>query len=76
MKLLWKCYCINAEAELEVSDRRQDEDLLHWMDDVIKPALTREHRRVNSLCLSQTMEYVKLPLDEAAPGIGQKPQIN
>ena len=73
MKIWYKCVCMEAEAEIEVMDRPNGGDILDWMRGVVQPSIGVDHRARSPRCQAQALEYAKIPLDEAAPGIGMAP---
>lgn len=73
MKILYKCFCMAVEAEIEVMDRPARGDLLDWMQNAVQPSIGVDHRARSPHCRAAALEYAKIPLDEAAPGIGMAP---
>ena len=67
--LVYKCECMNGERTVFVAHRHAGEDIVKWMQNIVTPAVTDDHKIVSPKCKSTTMEYVKLPLNER-PGIG------
>lgn len=75
MKILYKCACMPAEGEIEVPFRRDGEDIVDWMRGCVEPSIYLDHRKRSPLCCAPTMEYAKIPVSEAADGIGEKPKL-
>lgn len=73
MKICYKCACMAAEAEIEVMGRPAGGDILDWMQGVVQPSISVDHRARSPHCRAAALEYAKIPLDEAAPGIGMVP---
>jgi len=59
---------MQKEASLELPERRSSEDIADYMA-FIQMALSVDHRKLSPLCMSQTMEYCKMPAD-SDQGIG------
>lgn len=76
MKIRYKCYCGDKEHEIEVTERPEGGDLVLWMQYVVSGTICVHHNVINPNCISLTMEYVKIPMDESAEGIGQKPHLS
>lgn len=75
MKILYKCACMPAEAEVEVAERRENEDILDWMHHV-QMAIGVDHRKRSPICMATTMEHCKIPVPENAPFLGGKPKLD
>lgn len=76
MKIIYKCRCMATEAHVEVRDRREDEDILEWMESAVQPTLGAYHIRTSPWCRSTVSEYVKIPMPENSPFIGGKPRMD
>jgi hypothetical protein len=76
MKIIYKCRCMSRDAEVEVRDRRDDEDIIEWMETAVSPALGAYHIRNHPMCRATKSEYVKIPMPENAPFIGGKPRMD
>lgn len=76
IEVRYKCHCMAAEAVVKVPFRRDGETVTQWMQRCVETALYLDHRVRSPLCLSETMEYAKLPAPENAPFLGAKPQVN
>lgn len=75
MKIMYKCRCLLLEREVEVPERPRDGDLIVWVQYVVGGCVLMDHSTVSPYCKQQEMEYVKIPVDENAEGIGQKPHL-
>lgn len=69
MMIAYKCRCMKAEQELPVPDRRAGGDLNDWMH-MITTCVSTDHRALSPLCQATAMEFVKVPTEEGAAGIG------
>lgn len=76
IEVRYKCSCMKEEAKVLVPYRRDDENVIEWMDRCVQPSLYLDHRERSPLCKAETMEYAKLPAPENAPYIGGKPEVN
>lgn len=76
MKIIYKCTCMDAERQIEVMDRPEDGDLILWMNLVVGGSISCDHTARCPRCPSETMEYVKIPVDENADGIGMKRKMS
>lgn len=63
--------CGLKDAKFSVRYRRKDENILHWMEHAVQPAMGRDHSRRKPLCPSLVAD-VKMPVEDGAPGIGMK----
>ncbi|MES2034881.1 MAG: hypothetical protein V4466_11960 [Pseudomonadota bacterium] len=70
----YKCHCMAKEAELEVPQRPEGADILAWME-VARACLGLDHAARSPTCPAAAVEYLKIPTDEDAPGIGMKPPL-
>lgn len=66
----WKCRCMPAEAQVQVPDRNDDEDVVDWVQGPVARAISIAHLRINPDCRETRMEMVKIPLEDEAKGIG------
>ena len=64
----YKCKCMTEEVVVLVAERRRTEDVLSYMN-YIQMALSVDHRFRSPLCMTDTIEYCKLPADNP-DGIG------
>ena len=62
MKLIYKCHCMARERQIDVTDRASGSEIAEWMDCIITPAISYDHRNLNRLCRAASMEYVKIPM--------------
>lgn len=70
----YKCHCMAAEANLEVPERPAGADLIAWME-IVRACLGLDHAARSPSCPAAAVEYLKIPTDEHAPGIGMKPPL-
>lgn len=70
MKIKYKCRCMVKEREIEVRPRRHDEHILLWMGLAVQTTIGGDHAVASPHCYREKMEYVKIPTDENANGIG------
>lgn len=64
MIVTYKCRCMAEEDTIFVRDRRDDEDVVHWVEHVVGQALAEDHRRRSPACRSSKTEYIKIPVDQ------------
>lgn len=76
ISILYRCRCMDAEAAVPVRDRLAVEDVVAWVDNVVRPALGADHQLRSPACRSTTTEYVKIPVPENAPFIGGPPTLD
>lgn len=76
IKLLYKCSCIASERVVEVRNKASDEDVVEWMEDLVTPAVSADHSKRSPHCRAFALEYLKIPVPENAPGIGEAPKYN
>lgn len=62
LELLFKCRCMKEEKSLYMRERKSDEDIIDYMQDVQR-AVGAEHKKVSPLCRSAALEYLKLPVE-------------
>lgn len=68
----YSCTCTGGEfVPFGVRWRRRDEDIAHWIENAVRPAMTRAHSERSPMCTG-TKADLKLPIDEAADGIGKR----
>lgn len=72
-EIRYKCHCMSAEAIVRVPWRREDQDVVEWVERTCGEAIAADHQKRSPLCLRKTMEYAKLPAPENAPYLGGKP---
>lgn len=70
IELAYKCSCMQDEQQFFVRERNDDEDIVDYMETVVRPALGIHHTKVSPLCQSPTVEYLKLPISDDKP-LGQ-----
>lgn len=76
MKIMYKCTCMPAEREIDVTERPPGSDLIMWVECVVGGTISLDHQARNPACRNNIMEYVKIPVDENAEGIGEKPRLS
>lgn len=62
MKIMYKCGCMAAETEIEVTDRRPNGDILPWME-MVQHAISVDHAALSPMCRRGALEYAKIPLE-------------
>lgn len=67
VELLYKCACMEQERAFYVRERRQDEDIGAFLEKIVQPALTNNHRSRSPLCAAKTLEYLKMPIEDNKP---------
>lgn len=65
----YKCGCLPEEVIVFVPDRKEDEEVVHWVETVLGRAIGVDHCSRSPLCAARKMDYVKIPLD---PGDGAR----
>lgn len=70
IEILIKCKCMIREVRIDVPNRRQNEDVTMWMQNVVIPEVSRAHQYLSPFCKSKTMEYIKIQIGDNAEGIG------
>lgn len=73
MNVLYKCGCFKVERTLCVPDRVPNSDLMAWMG-LVQNCLAYDHGTRNPECMATKMEYLKIPVDKEAHGIGEAPE--
>lgn len=76
MKVIYKCRCSKAEIEIDVVERDPQGDIADWLEGIVTPAVSYDHRRRARFCREPKMEYVKLPMDPATGAVGAKTEPN
>lgn len=76
IEVRYKCLCMDAERSVSVRPRTVLEDVVDWVDGVMRQAIAQDHRLHSPRCLSTTSEYVKIMVPENAPGIGEDPKMD
>lgn len=76
IEVRYKCICLLSEVSVRVPYRREADDVVRWMEDVVAAAISRDHHQRQPLCTQTKMEYVKIPAPENAPFIGGKPEMH
>jgi hypothetical protein len=68
--IAYKCHCMPAQASFDVDARRPSEDVVAWMERVVRPALGKDHAKRSPICQSTAVEYLKIPVPEDGRRIG------
>jgi len=55
------------EVEVGVRARRDNEDVIHWVQEVLAPALGSDHHQRSPRCVRTKMEYAKIPVQKDQP---------
>lgn len=63
--------CSCRTIYFKVRYRRKDEDLLEWMEGVVRPAMGKAHSEQSPLCTA-TAADLKMPIPDGSPGIGMR----
>jgi len=70
IEVAFKCACMPAEQTLFVRPRKENEDVVVWMREVVQTSIGEIHQRISSLCNRAEMEYAKIAIDPGAEMIG------
>lgn len=65
--LFYKCHCMQDQVTLTVRQRVAYENVVDWIEEVVRPALTEDHGKRSPLCFAGTVEYLKIPVDDNQP---------
>lgn len=60
-----------GEHRFMVRYRNNDEDIISYMDNVIKPGIGKSHRQKSPSCTNQTVD-LKLHLPAGSEGVGMR----
>lgn len=58
------------EVSLDVDARRPGQEINEWLDGVVIPAFTADHKKRSPLCQATKLDYLKLPVPEDGCRIG------
>lgn len=75
MDIYYKCTCMAEEAMVWVPDRKEDQDVVEWVEKVVGAAIGADHSNRSPLCMRTKMEYAKIPYDDSR-GVGYRPKPN
>jgi hypothetical protein len=64
-----------AEVEVYVRERGFREDIGEWLE-AMQSVITLDHRNRSPLCLSNVMEYAKIPAPRDGERIGDKRRLD
>ena len=67
----YRCACMVEEATVSVPERRDDEDVVAWVEGPMTQALALDHRRRSRNCRESKMDYAKIKLAPDSERIGQ-----
>lgn len=67
IQLKYRCAC--GEHSFEVRYRRPKEDLIVWMESVVRPGMGEAHFKTSPMCMMQSCDLM-IPINEAAEGLG------
>lgn len=70
VKIRYKCACLQDEVAIDIEARRPHQDIAEWMENVVTPALTKDHRQRSPICQATAVEYLKLAVPEDGRRIG------
>lgn len=73
-QISYKCACMTTEVLIDVPGRRPGEDVVTWMERIVRPWLGEDHRLRSPFCQAKAVEYLKLPLPEDGRRIGDPRQ--
>lgn len=76
MLVKYKCRCMKEEREIVVTDRVSGTDIKEWVDMVVTPSISYDHRVRNCLCFAKSMEFVKIPVNEQTGEAGTAPELH
>jgi hypothetical protein len=71
----YKCACMKAEAEVLAPARAPDESVTFWVEQTVGWAVSTHHMRNSPHCPLRVMDYVKIPVPDAAPYVGAPPIV-
>ena len=72
LECMFSCHACGAKKiTFRVRHRRPDEDIVAWLEGVIKPAMGAAHSNYNALCRSEHAD-LQIPINEGAKGIGMR----
>jgi hypothetical protein len=61
---------MSVEATVACADRRDDQDILEWVQNTMGQALLADHRKRSPWCRSNVTEYAKFEVDPAGGRLG------
>lgn len=67
MFVRYKCVCMAAETEVGVRARRDGEDVVAWVREIVGGAIAADHHQRSPRCPRKTMEYAKIPVRPEQP---------
>lgn len=72
MAVEYKCKCMVEPDTVYVRYRRNDEDVITWMN-LVTSAISQAHGLRSPTCWHTTMEYAKIPYGKDGSPVGAKP---
>ena len=76
MDIIYKCSCMEKEVTIQVPDRREQTDIVVWMETLVLNCIAFDHSELSPNCRKQAMEYCKIPLPKSDEFIGQNRKSN
>lgn len=76
IEVRYKCKCMGLETSLQLIERDAKREAAEWMEMIVTPAISYDHRTRSPYCRRPAMEYVKIPMDDATGAIGAKTKPN
>lgn len=73
IELEYKCHCMLAPQKVRVRYREPGEDILTYMEGVVRKGLGDDHRGRSPNCRATEMEYAKIPFSAGSDFIGGPP---
>lgn len=70
MRVFYKCKCLGAEQAVDVPDRLPSFDVADWVGGIVAQCVAFDHSQRSPMCRRSAMQYVAIPMDNHAPGIG------
>lgn len=70
MNVAYKCRCMPNEETIFVRDRKPDEDIVDWVEQICGRAIAEDHIRRSPRCRSTKMEYAKFEVDPSGGPLG------
>jgi hypothetical protein len=67
----YKCKCTKEEQTFYVEERNPINDVVCWVEQVVRPALHEHHQKLNPKCRQRAVKWLKIPLPDNADFVGQ-----
>jgi hypothetical protein len=72
LNVLYSCHrCGIKDRHVPVRERRDGEDVVHWVKDVVGTALSRDHDAASPHCRITELSDVKIPMAQGSEQIGK-----